>query len=905
MALSVYKNKANIVFTAIQDRFNKANVIYKITRDLDLNGGTLVIPANCTLDFQGGVISNGTITLNNTYLKGIIILQSGITATVTGTYSKGQILWDDTQKKLQVYDGTKWSEVDLGVIFRWSDDNKIQISYDEGVTWEDLSPEFTNNFKIKGYVADISSLPSGAADGDMYMVGPVGGTGTTYNLYIKTTSGWVDNGTFTSISAGVLQELGDSTTNVMSQAAVTTSLDKHTLAHRMELNNTHDLNNIKVIGVYTYLGSNLPVNVPENISATLIVYPFFEEGTTYANQRIVQQVITVNGVVYYRYARSTEWSGWNKMADQSDISNTFSNRAVLSASDNLNNATSIGIYIWNSNAVPANSPTGASGGIMTVFPYYKSGQTQLLVQQVFIASGTTYIRYRTNVTWGEWRKSITENDVQILTRQDTLAYRTTLTSTDNVDDLTHIGIYSWISSQAPINKPFEGGGTIVVFPAFRTDVGETSRIIQMAMGSLGKVFFRYRTTGGWGSWIDTTFSGGSSGSSYEDRLMSAFLAKSFTTWTPEGNIPRNSENTSYYTGSITGLPYSSVFPFANDIYYHRGLSAFLSAIKNKGSVLYSKGYGGNTRRGSYYGTVCSSFTSYICGQKIYWETSEMFDVLEKINYVDIEQLNVGDVLLTTGHCKVISAVNTNSEGEYSITVTEQGGYSMSDMTYTKEGFEKILKGTDPHDPRVYILGRFKDQSIPVLPKIEYSENIISEFGDRTYFSLGDDVFITVKNGSQINISDGVDVTRHSLSDYPTKVVNNTTMYNIKSSLNKVGDYKIYTDSDTIQANIVIVNTGSAVVAGSVVNLNGYSDNLKPSWYSVIMLVPGTTDFPYYPAPDGYTGHQAPLCKGIVNSNNFEVTLSDAVTNSSGYYVRCYYDTKFGITYKDTNIIMLK
>lgn len=46
---------------AIQDKFNKPNVIYKITKDIDLDGGTLTIPAGCTLDFQGGSFRNGSI----------------------------------------------------------------------------------------------------------------------------------------------------------------------------------------------------------------------------------------------------------------------------------------------------------------------------------------------------------------------------------------------------------------------------------------------------------------------------------------------------------------------------------------------------------------------------------------------------------------------------------------------------------------------------------------------------------------------------------------------------------------------------------------------------------------------------------------------------------------------------
>lgn len=64
-------SKINIGGTkmAIQDKFNKSNTIYKITKDIDLGGGTLTIPEDCTLDFQGGSFSNGTITGSNTGLK--------------------------------------------------------------------------------------------------------------------------------------------------------------------------------------------------------------------------------------------------------------------------------------------------------------------------------------------------------------------------------------------------------------------------------------------------------------------------------------------------------------------------------------------------------------------------------------------------------------------------------------------------------------------------------------------------------------------------------------------------------------------------------------------------------------------------------------------------------------------
>lgn len=48
---------------------NTPNKIYKIRFNIDLGGTTLTLPANCTLDFQGGSFSNGTIVGNNTRIN--------------------------------------------------------------------------------------------------------------------------------------------------------------------------------------------------------------------------------------------------------------------------------------------------------------------------------------------------------------------------------------------------------------------------------------------------------------------------------------------------------------------------------------------------------------------------------------------------------------------------------------------------------------------------------------------------------------------------------------------------------------------------------------------------------------------------------------------------------------------
>lgn len=56
--------------------FSYSGVIYKICADIDLGGRTLTVATGSTLDFQGGSFNNGTITFNNTELKGNVKLSS-------------------------------------------------------------------------------------------------------------------------------------------------------------------------------------------------------------------------------------------------------------------------------------------------------------------------------------------------------------------------------------------------------------------------------------------------------------------------------------------------------------------------------------------------------------------------------------------------------------------------------------------------------------------------------------------------------------------------------------------------------------------------------------------------------------------------------------------------------------
>ena len=141
------------------------------------------------------------------------------------------------------YDNETWEVCSdyIAAYFRFQD-NKFQISRDNK-TWSDLSGEVTNSLSIKAYVTDKSQYPN-PKQGDMIMVGPTYADDDTehtkpiYHLNIYNAGGWVDHGPFQSINAGVVQQLGNSETEVMSQKAVSEKISELALQGKILKNVT-------------------------------------------------------------------------------------------------------------------------------------------------------------------------------------------------------------------------------------------------------------------------------------------------------------------------------------------------------------------------------------------------------------------------------------------------------------------------------------------------------------------------------------------------------------------------------------------------------------------------------------------------------------------------------------------
>lgn len=63
----ILRKEADFTF---ENQITENNTIYEIRYEFDLNNKTIIIPDNCTLLFAGGILKNGTLVGNNTYLEG-------------------------------------------------------------------------------------------------------------------------------------------------------------------------------------------------------------------------------------------------------------------------------------------------------------------------------------------------------------------------------------------------------------------------------------------------------------------------------------------------------------------------------------------------------------------------------------------------------------------------------------------------------------------------------------------------------------------------------------------------------------------------------------------------------------------------------------------------------------------
>lgn len=103
----------------IYEQMKQPNTIYVIQYDFDLGGKELVVPENCVLEFDGGMLKNGSVVGNNTAIRADLVQIFDVNVEIKGKWNikepysewfgaKGNNKDDDTfaiQKSIDVFGG--------------------------------------------------------------------------------------------------------------------------------------------------------------------------------------------------------------------------------------------------------------------------------------------------------------------------------------------------------------------------------------------------------------------------------------------------------------------------------------------------------------------------------------------------------------------------------------------------------------------------------------------------------------------------------------------------------------------------------------------------------------------------------------------------------------------------------
>lgn len=472
---------------------------------------------------------------------------------------------------------------------------------------------------------------------------------------------------------------------------------------------------------------------------------------------------------------------------------------------------------------------------------------------------------------------------------------------ENLDDVTGIGMYSCISTSLPQNWPSNNPGILVVFKPHPTLL---SRTVQIVVDTAGKLFVRSSTSKGYRDFIEYVRSTHIDMANYVKHADS--YNKCIHKWTTRQPLPYMVSSGTYgeYPAGTTveGLPYSSVFYAGNDILFNKNINTFYSAIENPASVLYTEvGGDGENNRAGVYGIVCSSLVGWLCGQDIYRITIEMETVIDFYDYQDLCDVRPGDVLLAPGHAAMVYDVECNNNGDVEyVWVLESKMPTFTRTRYNQSGFENRLEkygGT-------FKIGRYPDYKPRTLPKIQYATDCIPDLGDKTVYKDGQEVWLYVSNGAeQIHYKRKEDIsfTVATLSTLENKLVNGVTVYNITPLLNETGIWEVTTNPNgEIYCTIMIVTTGDVNVNGYTVEVNGYSEGIKPLWYQIIRLhnKPSPQGEYFYHKPEGWYANSWHHHKYYIDQ---DPTFPEP-EECEGYYIRVHYDTPYGQIYKDSEYI---
>lgn len=211
-------------------------------------------------------------------------------------------------------------------------------------------------------------------------------------------------------------------------------------------------------------------------------------------------------------------------------------------------------------------------------------------------------------------------------------------------------------------------------------------------------------------------------------------------WTPLENVPGVNIVDGKYTVvpfkegvTYKGIPYSGVT--ANDCYVglNVSLETFLTALKNKNSVLYTENlFSTNKKSATYFGTVCSKFAQYALDVPGSYNSQNMHNIPGMITIAmpgeyTLDQIKLGDVIVNpTVHTTICTDILYDTDGNVAyIEISEATFPLVRRLLWSPEEFFKTFSS--------YRICRYENiDSTPSAPQLEMKESysLMPRLGDK-------------------------------------------------------------------------------------------------------------------------------------------------------------------------------
>ncbi len=381
----------------------------------------------------------------------------------------------------------------------------------------------------------------------------------------------------------------------------------------------------------------------------------------------------------------------------------------------------------------------------------------------------------------------------------------------------------------------------------------------------------------------------------EEKLETLYDYWTQTVTLSAGTHPKyGGSSTGYYNKGQTfdGILYSSTFREGTDAIWNLNYSTYYSAIANPASLLYTVDYRGRVHNeAAWAGSVCSSTALRACGYIYPFSTSAIASAFQEKPDRSIDVLEVGDILWRSGHCAGVVGVTKDADGHVtSVKIIEQASYvkvfDIADWNWTyyfSTNWTNIYRGEQ------YM------RETPEIPVI-YPENmsIIFERGNNTYVTDYAQMLFYIPTADTVYLTKDGKTTSYATSSFPTKVVNNTTVYDLASLFTGVGDYYFHTNENTTDICIKVISTGTITIdpVNKTATLSGYS-NCTPHGFCIVRITKKTSasEYDFLSAPEGYIANTSTLTFRQLEGDTF--AIENIPENIAGWKLEIYFDTGFG------------